>query len=137
MTLYSDDHPEKSLKNTGYKNKTVALNTLKLIKNRSLYYQFTVVNTMYYRAKNHKNKTKEMNDAMDVFRIWLKSYPDKKQKESKLSINKINIISNKLDVNTLKLIKKYSNSLWRLKFIVYPNNTKYDYYSYLLQKNEK
>ena len=131
-TLYSDEHPEKSLKNTGYKNKLSAINTLKLIKKRSQHYQFTVINTMYYRAKNHQNKTKDMEEAMKIFKMWLDTYPEKKNKEEKLTLETINKIIKKLDDETKKIIKKYSKQLWRLKFIIYPKNKKYDYYSYLL-----
>lgn len=35
-TLYNDLHPEKSLKNTGFKNAKIALATIKLVSNRSL-----------------------------------------------------------------------------------------------------
>ena len=104
-TLYSDEHPDKSLKNTGYKNKSSAIETLRLIKLRSLHYQFTVINTMYYRAKNHKNKTKEMEEAMKVYKLWLDNYPEKKEREVKLTIEKINTIINKLDKETIKIIK--------------------------------
>jgi hypothetical protein len=130
--LYSDEHPEKSLKNTGFKNKTKALETIKLIKKRSLHYQFTVINTMYYRAKNYPHKTSNMNDAIKIFKLWLDEYPEKKKKEVKLTIDKIEKIIKKLDEETIEIIKKNSKHLWRLKFIIYPIDVKYDYYSYIL-----
>ena len=34
-------------------------------------YKFQVINTMYYRAKHHKNQTKNMREAMKVFKKWL------------------------------------------------------------------
>lgn len=131
--LYSDDHPEKSLQNTGFKNKTMAKQTLSLIKKRSLHYQFTVVNTMYYRAMNHPNKTKQMEEAMKIFKEWLDKYSIKKQKDesNQITIDKIKLIEKKLDVNTIKLINKNKKSLWKLKFIVYPANISYDIYSYI------
>ena len=131
--LYSDDHPEKSLQNTGFKNKTMAKQTLSLIKKRSLHYQFTVVNTMYYRAMNHPNKTKQMEEAMKIFKEWLDKYPIKKQKDesNQITIDKIKLIEKQLDVNTIKIINKNKKSLWKLKFIVYPKNIKFDYYSYI------
>jgi hypothetical protein len=132
--LYSDEHPEKSLQNTGFKNKTMAKQTLSLIKKRSLHYQFTVVNTMYYRAKNHPNKTKQMEDAMKIYKEWLDKYPIKKEKDdnTQLTLDKIRMIEKKIDKNTINIIKKNSKQLWKLKFIIYPENPKYDYYSYLL-----
>lgn len=138
--LYSDEHPEKSLQNTGFTNKTKALDTIKLIKKRSLHYQFTVINTMYYRAINHPNKTKQMDDAIKIFKEWLDKYPDKKKKEVKLTIDKIEKIIKKLDEETIKIIKKNKNKLWKLKFMYYPKNKLYDYYSYIihiLKKNQQ
>lgn len=131
--LYSDDHPEKSLQNTGFKNKTMAKQTLSLIKKRSLHYQFTVVNTMYYRAMNHPNKTKQMEEAMKIFKEWLDKYPEKKKIDNnkQITFDKIKMIEKKLDKYTINLINKNKKSLWKLKFIVYPANTSYDIYSYI------
>lgn len=136
--LYSDDHPEKSLQNTGFKNKSMAIQTLSLIKKRSLHYQFTVINTMYYRAKNHPNRTEKMEEAMKIFKSWLDNYSEKKKKEKILTNDNINRIINRLDKNTQEIIKKNSKKLWKLKFMSYPKNTLYDYYSYIqyiLKKN--
>jgi hypothetical protein len=71
MKLYSDDNPLTTLKGTGFKDKKKALQTLKLIRSRSLIYQKAVVNTMYYRAKHHPNKTQDMIEAMNIFKKWL------------------------------------------------------------------
>ena len=79
--LYSNLHPSKSLKGTGYKNKKSAIDTIELIKKRSLKYQFDVINTMYNRAKYHKNKTKDMEEAMKIFSKWLKNYKKIKKNE--------------------------------------------------------
>ena len=73
-SLYNDDHPETSTKGTGFKDKQKALDTLKIIKNRDLTYKKLIVVTMYNRAKYHPHQTKEMRDAMKVFRNWLKKY---------------------------------------------------------------
>lgn len=82
--LYNDLHPKKSLKNTGFKNKKIALETIKLVSSRSLRYQFDVINTMYNRAKYHPNKTKDMEQAMEIFSKWLNTYKKNKEKEDKL-----------------------------------------------------
>jgi hypothetical protein len=37
---------------------------------------------MYYRAKHHKNKTKDMEKAMKVFKVWLDNYKNMKKEES-------------------------------------------------------
>ncbi len=74
ITLYNDDHPNKSLKGTGFKDKQKALDTLELIKNKELIYQKQVVNTMYNRAKYHPHQTDNMKEAMKVFKKWLKKH---------------------------------------------------------------
>lgn len=70
-SLYEDNHPTTSTKGTGFKNKQKALDTLKIIKNRDLIYQKQVVNTMYNRAKYHPYQTKDMLEAMKVYKEWL------------------------------------------------------------------
>lgn len=71
-SLYEDKHPKTSLKETGYANKEKALKTLELIKDFDLTYQKQVVLTMYNRAKFHKYQTKNMLEAMKVYKKWLK-----------------------------------------------------------------
>ena len=70
-SLYEDNHPETSTKGLGFKDKEKAIETLKIIKNRDLTYQKQVVNTMYNRAKYHPYQTKNMREAMKVFKEWL------------------------------------------------------------------
>ena len=94
MDLYTDNNPKTTLKNTGFKDKKIALKTLKLIKNRSIIYQKTVVNTLYYRAKHHPNITNDMKDAMNVFKNWLSDNKNKKIK---------------YDYLDLDIVKKYDN----------------------------
>lgn len=81
--LYNDLHPKKSLKNTGFKDASTAIKTIKLVSKRSYKYQFDVINTMYNRAKYHPNKTKEMEEAMEIFKKWLEKYPKLKLIEDK------------------------------------------------------
>ena len=73
-SLYEDKHPKSSTQGTGYKDKQKALNTLKIIKYRNLTYQKQVVNTMYNRAKYHPYQTKDMKEAMKIFKKWLKKF---------------------------------------------------------------
>ncbi len=61
-----------------------AIRTIQLIKNRSLRYQFDVINTMYNRAKYHPNLTSDMKKAMQIFSKWIKEYKDDKDKEDML-----------------------------------------------------
>lgn len=74
LSLYEDYKPETTIKDLGFKNKEKALYTIKKIKNKSLKYQKSVINTMYNRAKYHPNRTKDMEQAMKVFKLWLKKY---------------------------------------------------------------
>jgi hypothetical protein len=74
MSLYQDNHPKTSVKGTGYKDEKKALQTINIIKNKNIIYQFQVINTMYNRAKYHSNQTPNMRKAMKIFKIWLKEY---------------------------------------------------------------
>ena len=73
-SLYEDKHPNKSLKGTGYANKEKALMTLDLIKDYDIIYQKQVISTMYNRAKYHKYQTKNMIEAMKIYKKWLKNH---------------------------------------------------------------
>ena len=63
----------------GFKNKEKALYTIKTIKNRPIKYQVNVIATMLGRAKNHPNKTVDMEDAIKIFSDWIKKYKSKKK----------------------------------------------------------
>lgn len=140
LDLYSDNHPETTLKNTGYKDKDKAINTIKLIKKRSLKYQFDVINTMYNRAKFHKNITDDMKEAMKVFKEWLKIYKQEKQLENEkykwldyniiLKYEKLNDIY-KINIknNFFNKIKEVNGKYYKLQYILI-NNDKPDYYDY-------
>ena len=78
LSLYSDYNPKTTTHGLGFKNKEKALFTINKIKNRSIKYQVNVVSTMLGRAKNHPNKTKDMDCAIKVFDDWMKKYKSKK-----------------------------------------------------------
>ena len=61
MELYTDNLPDNTITNLGYKNEDKAIYTIEKIKNRSILYQITTINALYHRAKYHPNKTLEMN----------------------------------------------------------------------------
>jgi hypothetical protein len=69
--LYKNNHPKTNIKNTGFKDVATVRKTLNKIKKRSIVYQKSVINTMYNRAKYHPYQTKEMRDAMKIFKKWL------------------------------------------------------------------
>lgn len=87
--LYTDDNPSTTIKGTGYVNKKKALQTLKLIEKRSINYQKSVVNTMLYRAKHHKNKTPDMEEAIKIFKSWMDKNKNKKRKYEYLDLKTI------------------------------------------------
>ncbi len=78
LSLFSDYKPSTTIQGLGFKNKEKAINTIKTIKNRPIKYQIHVVSTMLGRAKNHPNKTKNMDDAIKVFKKWMTEYKLKK-----------------------------------------------------------
>lgn len=74
LSLYADYNKKTTIKGLGFKNKEKALHTLKVIKNKPLKYQLSVVNTMIGRAKNHPHRNKDMNEAIKIFKKWKKNY---------------------------------------------------------------
>jgi hypothetical protein len=74
IELYTNAHPKSTVKGIGYKDKKTALKTLKLIQNKPMKNQFIIINVLYQRAKYHKNQTKNMIDAMNIFEKWLNNY---------------------------------------------------------------
>jgi len=73
LSLYEDYNPKTTIKNLGFKNKEKALYTINIIKNKNKKYQKNVIITMYNRAKYHPHRTKDMEDAMKIFKLWIKS----------------------------------------------------------------
>jgi hypothetical protein len=71
-TLYnSNKNPKKSTKNTGFKNKEKAIETIKIVKKLDKIKQMQIILTMYYRAEHHPHKTKDMEAAQKIFKKWL------------------------------------------------------------------
>lgn len=79
LSLYSDYNKSTTTPGLGFKNKKKAEYTIKKIKNRSMKYQISVVNTMIGRAKNHPYKNKDMKEAIKIFEKWLKKYKKSKK----------------------------------------------------------
>jgi hypothetical protein len=100
IELYTNAHPKTTIKGTGYKNKKTALSTLELIKNKPLKKQFLIINVLYQRAKYHKNQTKSIVEAMNVFKKWLKKYKTMKGGGG-------NTINKKLPYLPLSLVNSY------------------------------
>ena len=107
--LYTDNNPKDTIKNLGYKDEEKAKYTIDAIKNYSKKYQFQVINTMYNRAKFHKNRTENMKKAMKIFKKWLDNYKninDDVNNNDNYDFLKLDII-NKFE----KLAEEYNVSL--------------------------
>ena len=108
MDLYSDNNPKDTIKNLGYKNEEKAKYTINAVKNYSKKYQFQVINTMYNRAKFHKNKTENMEKAMVIFKKWLDNYKNMKDENDNDNFEFLDLdIINKYE----KLADEYKVSL--------------------------
>lgn len=148
LDLYSDNHPETTLKNTGYKDKEKALATIKLINKRSLKYQFDVINTMLNRAKYHKNKTEDMDSAIKIFKEWIKNYKiDKKLQDEKyewinykdlLNYEKLAELYN-IKIDFIEKIKEINGKYYKLQYMLLDNDKPdgQDYWSYRINFIDK
>jgi hypothetical protein len=95
IELYTNAHPKSTVKGIGYKDKKCALKTLKLIKNKPIKNQFLIINVLYQRAKYHKNQTKNMIEAMNIFKKWLNNYKTMKggSKKEKLPYLPLSLVN--------------------------------------------
>ena len=97
--LFSDNYPEFTVPNTGFKNEKTALNTIKLMKNRDITYQFQVINTMYHRGlvviKQTKDKKKQLDlkKGNQIFKKWIKEYHSKNRKNEMWHYLKVDVIN--------------------------------------------
>ena len=108
--LFSNDNPDTTVPNTGFKDKLTAENTVIDMKDRDIVYQFQVINTMYNRGiqvlKKTKNeeKKKNINEAITVFKTWLNDYKkNNRGKTENLPYLKLNTI------NKLEFLAEYFN----------------------------
>lgn len=83
IELYTNSHPNTTIKGTGFKNENTAKKSIKLLKGKSDYYKFLVINTLYQRAKYHPHQTKNMKNAMKIFQNWIKKYKLKQKLKNK------------------------------------------------------
>ena len=70
--LYNNSPKGKSQVKAQYGTAERAKQTLKRLKGKPKAYQRQVATTMYYRAKHHKYRTKNMEEAMKVYNQYLK-----------------------------------------------------------------
>lgn len=70
--LFNDNPKGPSKVKAQYGTKERAQQTLKRLRGKPKAYQRQVATTMYYRAKYHKYRTKQMENAMNVYNRYLK-----------------------------------------------------------------
>jgi hypothetical protein len=71
--LFNDNPKGRSKVKAGYGTAEKAKQTLKRLKGKPSAYQRQVATTMFYRAKYHKYRTKQMEEAMKVYKHFLES----------------------------------------------------------------
>ena len=116
--LYTDDNPKTTIKGTGYSDKKKALKTLKLISKRSIVYQKSVVITMLYRAKHHRNKTDNMKEAIKVYERWITKNKNKKRRYKYLkltTIKKYEGLAKKYGILEIPSVKKFYETYKKYK----------------------
>ena len=135
MDLYSNRHPNRTMKGTGFKDKKTAIDTIKIIRYRSLTYQYNVINTMFNRAKFHPHQTSEMRDAMKIFAGWLKKY--KKPKIKYAYMSKADIIASGVKSDFIGKLEEVGWKYYKLQYLPIGANGKYDYLSWRDYQIEK
>lgn len=104
-------NPKTSIQGTGYGTKQKAKETLNIIKDLPIIKQKQIVITMYYRAKHHKHRNKNMEQAMKVFKPWMIKHRIKTHSYKKSN----NIIDCcKSTVKNKKCIRKKDKKLFTL-----------------------
>jgi hypothetical protein len=128
MDLYSNRHPNRTMKGTGFKDKKTALKTIEIIKFRSPTYQFNVINTMYNRAKFHPHQTTDMQNAMKVFSNWIKKY--KKPKIKYAFMSKADILASGVKSDFIDKLEEVGWKYYKLQYLPIGTNGKFDYLSW-------
>ncbi len=72
--LFNDNPKGPSKIKSGYGTAERARQTIKRLKGKPKAYQRQVATTMYYRAKHHKYRTKNMEEAMKVYGKYLQQF---------------------------------------------------------------
>ena len=76
--LFNDNPRGKPrLRTLGYGSKKKAMNSVKQLKKMNKAYQRQAATTMYYRAKYHKYRTKNMEQSMKIYKKFLNSMKQK------------------------------------------------------------
>jgi len=79
-TIYTNAHPNTTIKGTGFKNAKKAKETIKIInqklknKNITLTRAKQIINILIQRAKYHPHKTTNMQSAINIFQKWMSKH---------------------------------------------------------------
>ena len=102
--LFNDNPRGKPrLRTLGYGTKKKAMNSVKQLKKMNKAYQRQAATTMYYRAKYHKYRTKNMEQSMKVYKKFLNSIKQKggATRELKVSIYYDRYFQERIDIRNL------------------------------------
>lgn len=79
LGLYADNPRGRKprVPGTGYGTRKKALRTIRLLRRKPIGLKRQIATTMYYRAKHHARQTKNMRNAMKVYRKYLKTLKKK------------------------------------------------------------
>jgi hypothetical protein len=102
--LFNDNPRGKPrLTTLGYGTKKKALNSVKKLKKMNKAYQRQAATTMYYRAKYHKYRTKNMKQSMKVYKKFLNSIKQKggATRELKITIYLDPFFQERVDIRNL------------------------------------
>ena len=94
LDLYTNAHPKTTLQGVGFKDADTAIRTIQKVEEckKPDHHKYLIIHTMYYRAKYHPNQTKDMKEAMKIFKDWLDKKKKKQKGGSKLSYLPLSII---------------------------------------------
>ncbi len=94
FNLYTDAHSKSTLSGVGFKDAQTAISTIHLVEKskKSDHHKYLIIHTMYYRAKYHPNQTKDMREAMKIFKQWLDAKKKIKKGGEKLSYLPLSLI---------------------------------------------
>lgn len=102
--LFNDNPRGKPrLRTLGYGTRKKALNSVKQLKKMNKAYQRQAATTMYYRAKYHKYRTKNMEQSMKVYKKFLNSMKQKggATRELKTTIYSDPYFQERIDIRNL------------------------------------
>lgn len=77
--IYTNAHPNTTIKGLGFKDEKKAKNTIKILEDLvkkkyiSIVRSKQTINVLMQRAKYHPHKTPQMNKAINIFQKWLKN----------------------------------------------------------------